>query len=119
MDPMSRLNHFTLMIFAPILIATGALGLITQSGAGPMSDAVAYDMFHIVFGAIGLSLVLLKRAPLVRMFNIGFGAIDVYQLAASLLGLFPAAYFRWKWGDDVLHAVIGLALISIGVFARG
>src|SRR5262249_30016476 len=92
---MNRLNHFTLMIFAPILIATGAMGLATQSGTGPMSDAFAYDVFHIVFGLVGLSFVLLKRVELVRTFNIGFGAIDLYQLAASLLGIFPAAYFRW------------------------
>ena|ERR1051325_9678465 len=116
---MNRLNHFTLMIFAPILIATGVTGLITQSGSGPMSDAFAYDVFHVVLGVVGLSFVLLKRVDLVRMFNVGFGAIDVYQLAASLLGLFPAAYFRWKTGDDVVHAVIGTALISIGVLARG
>jgi hypothetical protein len=112
------LNRYTLLIFAPILIATGALGLVTQSGTGPMSDAFAYDVFHIVFGVIGIGFVLLKQEKLVRAFNIGFGAIDLYQLVASLLGLFPLTYFRWKWGDDVAHGVIGVALILIGVLSR-
>jgi hypothetical protein len=115
---MRRWNYFTLLVFAPILIVTGVLGLITQSGTGLMSDAFAYDVFHIVFGALGVGLVLLKSDPLIRAFNVGFGAIDLYQLLASLLDLFPAEHFRWKWGDDVAHAVIGLALIAVGLLAR-
>jgi hypothetical protein len=56
----------------------------------------------------------LKQEKLVRAFNIGFGAIDLYQLVASLIGLFPLTYFRWKWSDDVAHGVIGVALVAIG-----
>lgn len=115
---MRRLNYYTLLVFAPILILTGVMGLITQSGTGLMSDAFAYDVFHIVFGVIGLGLVLLKKEPLIRAFNIGFGAIDLYQLVASLLHLFPEEQFRWKWTDDAAHLLIGVALIVIGLLAR-
>jgi hypothetical protein len=51
---------------------------------------------------------------LASVFNLGFGLIDLYQALASVLGLTPIEYFRWTFTDDVLHVLIGFALVFIG-----
>lgn len=114
--PKKDLNRVVLAIFAPVLILTGALGFVLPPG--PMSAAPAYNIFHIVFGALGGALVLARRPGPIRAFNIGFGLIDLYQAVASFLGLFPLAYFQWKTADDVLHVVIGAALVAVGLMGR-
>ena len=111
------LNYITLAVFAPILILTGVLGFILPPG--PMSSAAAYNIFHIIFGTLGLIFVLTRSGKLIRGFNIGFGLIDLYQTMASVMGWFPGSYFQWKSADDILHVVIGGALVLIGVFAGG
>ena len=113
---MKNLNYITLIVFAPILILAGVLGFVLPDG--PTSGAPAYNIFHIIFGAFGLILALSKRDDLIRGFNIGFGLIDLYQLAASLMNWFPEEYFRWKTADDCLHAAIGAALIIIGLLGK-
>jgi hypothetical protein len=110
------LNYTVLAIFAPVLIATGVLGFVLP--AGPMSAAPAYNVFHMVFGAIGLLLVLARDAAGIRRFNLGFGLIDLYQALASWQGWFPVEYFRWRPADDVLHVVIGLGLVIVGLRGR-
>ena len=108
-------NYYTLIIFAPLLILTGILGFVIPREKGLTSGAPAYNIFHISFGLLGLGLVYSHFG--VRLFNIGFGAIDLYQAAASYLHLFPEKQFQWKRADDILHIVIGLALVLIGAFA--
>ena len=108
------LNYLVLLIFSPFLILAGILGFIPTSQTGLTSGASAYNIFHIVFGLLGLVLVLMKREVLIRAFNIGFGLIDIYQALASFAHLFPEQYFRWTVTDDVLHVVIGLGLLLIG-----
>jgi uncharacterized membrane protein len=110
------LNYITLLIFAPILILAGILGFVLPDGL--TSGAPAYNVFHIIFGVFGLALALSKREDLIRGFNIGFGLIDLYQLLASLLNWFPEAHFQWKTADDYLHAVIGAALVLIGLLGK-
>jgi hypothetical protein len=110
------LNWTVLAVFAPVLILTGALGFVLPEG--PMSAAPAYNIFHIVFGALGAALVLRRREGPIRMFNVGFGLIDLYQAAASMLHWWPIDHFRWKTGDDVLHVVIGLGLVVVGLSGR-
>lgn len=108
-----KLNYFTLLIFAPILILTGILGFILPDSL--MSNAPSYNIFHIVFGIIGLICVLSRTDNLIRGFNISFGMIDLYQALASFLHWFPEQYFQWKTADDILHILIGGALIVIGL----
>ncbi len=115
---MERLNYIVLLTFAPILLITGVAGMLGPSPWGLMSTETPYNVLHIVFGALGLALVALRRAPLIRTFNIGFGLIDLAQLAASLAGVWPAALFGWRTGDDVLHLVVGLGLVGIGLSRR-
>jgi hypothetical protein len=110
------LNYITLAIFAPILILAGIGGFMLPPG--PMSAAPAYNIFHIIFGSVGLLLVLLRRSSLIRAFNVVFGSIDLYQALASVAGWFPLQYFQWKTADDVLHIVIGEALLAIALFAE-
>ena len=112
---MQNLNYYTLLIFAPVLILTGILGFVLPETV--LSGAPAYNVFHIIFGVIGLLSVLSKREVLIRGFNISFGLIDLYQAAASFMNWYPESHFRWRTGDDVLHIVIGAALILIGVFS--
>ena len=110
------LNWSVLAVFAPVLILTGALGFVLPEG--PMSSAPAYNVFHVVFGALGVLLVLRRREATIRAFNIGFGLIDLYQAAASMFYWWPIDHFRWKTGDDVLHVVIGLGLVFVGLSGR-
>ena len=111
------ISYYTLLVFAPLLILTGLLGFVIPREKGLTSGAPAYNVFHIVFGLIGLGLVYFQHGTGIRGFNIGFGAVDLYQAAASFLHLFPEKQFQWKRADDVLHVVIGLALVLVGCFA--
>ncbi|MEP6902719.1 MAG: hypothetical protein ABJA66_13290 [Actinomycetota bacterium] len=114
---MKNLNYYTLLIFAPILILTGILGLFLPETF--VSGAPSYNIFHILFGTIGLLSALSRKQSLIRGFNISFGLIDLYQAAASFLHLFPESHFRWRTGDDILHIIIGTALVLIGLFGSG
>ena len=113
-DKKRRLNLITLGIFAPVLVLAGALGFLIPPHLGLTSGAPAYNVFHIISGTIGIALVWLKKDESIRLFNLGFGAIDLYQALASFLHLFPEQYFRWTRIDDVLHIIIGIALVLIG-----
>ena len=113
---MKTLNYYTLLIFAPVLILTGILGFVLPETL--MSGAPVYNVFHIVFGVIGSASVLSRRESVIRGFNISFGLIDLYQAAASFMDWFPERLFQWKTGDDVLHIIIGTALVLIGLLAK-
>jgi hypothetical protein len=108
------LNQKTLAIFAPILILIGIAGFIIPERYSLTSGAAPYNLFHIFFGAIGLMLVMTRSELLASLFNFGFGLIDLYQVLASVVGLTPIQYFHWTFVDDVLHVLIGFALVFIG-----
>jgi hypothetical protein len=109
------LNYYVLLVFAPLLVVVGILGFIVPRSKSLTSGAPAYNIFHIVFGLIGVGLVYCHWDAGIQAFLIGFGLIDLYQAAASYLGWFPKEHFRWTRADDVLHIVIGTALVAIGV----
>jgi hypothetical protein len=111
------LNYYVLAVFAPVLIIVGVLGFIIPDRKSLTSVAPAYNVFHIVFGVLGLVLVLMQHDVGIRAFNIGFGLIDLYQAAASFSHIFPERHFKWKRADDILHIVIGALLILVGIFA--
>ena len=113
---MKNLNYYTLLIFAPVLILAGILGFVLPETF--LSGAPAYNVFHVLFGIIGLLSVLSKRQSLIRGFNISFGLIDLFQAAASFMDWFPERLFQWKTGDDLLHIIIGAALVLIGLLAK-
>jgi hypothetical protein len=112
------LNFFTLAIFAPLLVLVGILGFIIPSDKSPTSGAAPYNIFHIAFGLIGAVIVLINHPIAIKTFNVGFGLIDLYQAVASYFGLFPQRLFKWTRVDDILHVVIGIALVLIGLFAQ-
>lgn len=109
-------NRIALMVFAPVLILTGIAGFLIPADKGLTSGAMPYNVFHIVFGCLGIALWLLRNEWLAINFNIGFGLIDLYQALASYAHLFPERLFHWTKADDILHVVIGLALIMIGCY---
>lgn len=110
-------NRWVLAVFAPVLVLAGVLGFV-QRGEGSTSGAPAYNVFHLVFGAVGLGVVVLgSGGGGARTFNLAFGCIDLYQALASRMGWFPVDLFRWKHADDVLHVVIGAALVVVGIVA--
>ena len=113
-----KLNRLVALIFGPLLILIGIAGFLTPPQAGLTSGAAPYNIFHIIFGTIGIIFVLTKNETLIRSFNIGFGLMDLYQVVASFAHLFPEQCFQWKSADDVLHIVIGLALVLIGWSGR-
>jgi hypothetical protein len=112
---MQDLNYWVLIVFAPILILAGVLGFIIPDKKALTSGAPAYNIFHILFGLAGI-MIATHHHDQIRWFNVGFGIIDLYQAAASKLHWFPEAQFRWKRADDILHVVIGLALVLVGFF---
>ena len=111
------MNYYLLLVFAPILILVGILGFLIPANKSLTSGAPAYNIFHIVFGLVGAGIVLSQNDTGIRAFNIGFGLIDLYQAVASFLHWFPEKQFKWKRADDVLHILIGAALVLVGVFA--
>ena len=111
------LNYYVLMIFAPLLVLIGLAGFVIPERKSLTSGAPAYNIFHIVFGLIGLAAVYSQHQTGIRAFNIGFGLIDLYQAAASFMHLFPEKQFKWKRTDDVLHIVIGAGLVCVGLLA--
>jgi hypothetical protein len=90
------------------------LGFIIPREKGLTSGAPAYNVFHIIFGLLGIGLVYSSSG--IHLFNVVFGMIDLYQAVASFLHLFPEKQFKWKRADDILHIVIGLALVLVGGF---
>jgi hypothetical protein len=108
------LNQKTLMVFAPLLILTGIAGYVIPDQYSLMSGAAPYNLFHIIFGSIGLLITMTNNDLLDSSFNLGFGLIDLYQVLASVVGLAPIQYFHWTYADDVLHVLIGFALVIIG-----
>jgi hypothetical protein len=108
------LNQKTLMVFAPLLILTGIAGYVIPEQYSLMSGAAPYNLFHIIFGSIGLLIMMANNDALASSFNLGFGLIDLYQVLASVVGLAPIQYFHWTYADDVLHVLIGFALVIIG-----
>lgn len=113
---MESLNFYVLLVFAPVLILVGILGFVIPQNKSLTSGAPAYNIFHIIFGVIGVAIVYINHEPSIRAFNIGFGLIDLYQAAASFAHIFPEKHFRWTRVDDILHIVIGAGLVLVGVF---
>ena len=108
------LNQTTLMILAPLLIVTGVAGFVLPESYALMSNAAPYNLFHIIFGAIGLVLLQTKNDLVASGFNLGFGLIDLYQVLASVIKLSPIEHFHWTYADDVVHVILGFALVIIG-----
>ncbi len=88
------MNFYVLAVFATVLILVGVLGFIIPENKSLTSGAPAYNIFHIVFGFIGLAILFSGLDIMHRAFNIGFGMIDLYQAAASFLGIFPKSLFK-------------------------
>lgn len=109
-----KLNQKTLMVLAPLLVLTGIAGFLIPEQYSLMSGAAPYNMFHIIFGVFGLLLISAKSDLLASLFNFGFGLIDLYQVLASVVGLTPIQYFYWTYVDDLVHVILGFALVLIG-----
>ncbi len=111
-----RLNFLTLAIFAVILIIVGVAGFLIPPALTLTSGAPPYNLFHIFFGLVGLAIVLSQNEAGASSFNAGFGLIDLYQALASYFHLPPEKYFLWTRADDILHILIGAALVIIGCY---
>jgi hypothetical protein len=108
------LNQKTLMIVAPLLVLTGIAGFVIPEQYSLMSGAAPYNIFHLIFGTLGLLLMSINSDLPASSFNLGFGLIDLYQVLASVIGLTPIQYFHWTYIDDVVHVLLGFALVLIG-----
>lgn len=111
----SALNRTVLKVFGPLLILTGLLGFLVPPELALMSGAAPYNVFHLLAGAIGTGIAFFGSVRAAAGFNVIFGAIDLWQFLASLTGWFPKTLFLLRPADDVLHVVIGLALVIVGV----
>ena len=59
------LNRITLAIFAPLLMLTGIAGFLIPRQYQLMSGETPYNLFHLIFGALGLFLVTATTSDLV------------------------------------------------------
>jgi hypothetical protein len=116
--PDDDISRTVLRVFAPTLVVIGILGFLIPARKAATSGAPAYNVFHLVFGTLGIVCVAQRRAAPARAFNIGFGALDLYQAVASRRGWFPQRSFRWKTTDDVLHIGVGAVLVAAGLYGR-
>jgi Domain of unknown function (DUF4383) len=116
--PRRDVSRSVLRVFGPVLIVTGILGFLVPQRKAATSGAPAYNIFHLIFGGVGIACAASRGRRPAQAFNIGFGALDLYQAAASRRGWFPQRWFRWKTADDVLHVGIGVGLIVAGLCAR-
>jgi len=91
-------------------------GFVIPARQSLTSGATAYNVFHLLFGFVGLLLVWSAKERLISLFNAGFGLVDLYQALASRLHLFPEQYFLWTKVDDLLHILIGPVLVIIGAY---
>jgi hypothetical protein len=114
-----RRNLRLLSVFAPVLIATGLLGWLLPAGLSLMSGAIPYDVFHLAFGVLGLAVVLGRSARMATLFNLGFGAIDLFQAVAVLVGFFPADLFALRPADHAAHVILGVLLVTFGLHRPG
>lgn len=89
-------SRAVLRVFAPILIVVGILGFLVPARRAATSGAPAYNVFHLVFGALGIACARQRGPGWARTFNVGFGALDLYQALASRRGWFPQRWFRWR-----------------------
>ena len=109
------IGRWVLGVFAPLLVLVGILAFLSpDERGGTTSSAPAYNVFHLAFGILGLVLVVWGDRSAIRVFLVGFGLIDLYQALASHQHWFPETYFRWTPTDDLLHVVLGAALVVIG-----
>ena len=108
-------NTMVLRLFAPILILVGVMGFVVPPTAALTSGAAPYNVFHLVFGMIGLGCLASRNLGAVRLFNLGFGVIDLYQAIASQVDLWPRSLFLWTRVDDVLHVLVGAILIGVAI----
>ena len=108
------LNQTALTIVAPLLVMTGIAGFVIPERYTLMSGAAPYNLFHVIAGALGLVLISAKNDLVASGFNFGFGFMDLYQVLASVVGLTPIEYFHWTYVDDVVHVLLGFALVIIG-----
>jgi hypothetical protein len=99
-----------------VLFLAGVAGFLVPAQHGFTSGAAPYNVFHIFFGTLGLVVLWTRKESLVAFFNSGFGLIDLYQALASYANLPPKQYFLWTRVDDILHILIGLALVFIGCY---
>ena len=116
--PRRDASRSVLRVFGPVLIVTGILGFVVPQRKALTSGAPAYNIFHLIFGSIGIACAASRSRRPAQAFNIGFGALDLYQAVASRRGWFPQRSFRWKTADDVLHVGIGAGLIAAGLRSR-
>jgi glycolate oxidase iron-sulfur subunit len=110
------INRKTLAIFAPLLLIVGVLGFLVPAEQSLTSGATPYNIFHLIFGAVGFLILFSRSERGAIAFNVGFGLIDLYQAFASFVGLPPKQYFLWTRVDDALHIIIGLTLMLIGIY---
>jgi len=109
-------NLHVLRLFAPILLAVGVMGLVTPSSPTSLtSSAAPYAVFHLAFGAIGLACVASRNLAAMRLFNLCFGLIDLFQAVASVTDLWPRSLFLWTRVDDGLHVLVGAALVGVAL----
>ena len=94
----------------------GVAGFVLPQQLSLTSGAPAYNVFHLIFGLLGLLFLWLRKDWLVSSFNAGFGLIDLYQALASYAYLPPKQHFLWTGVDDILHVVIGTVLLVIGSY---
>ena len=115
----AKLNRLALSILAPFLIVVGIAGFVLPQQYTLSSNATPYNLFHIVFGALGLFIVSTGNLRWPVYFNLALGIIDLYQAVASIFGMWPIQYFYCTANDDFFHVVLGVGLVLLARYGWG
>jgi hypothetical protein len=111
-------NLQALSVFAPLLVLTGILGFVLPPALSLMSGETPYNVFHLLAGGVGLGLVVRRSIAGAILFNVIFGAIDLYQALAGFTGLFPADLFGLRPADHAVHVLVGSFLVGLGYLGK-
>lgn len=109
----SKTNRVGLVVLSSILVIAGTSGFLVPV-ANFTSNASLYNIFHIVSGFIGFAILMYACDRSVKIFNLVFGIVDLYQFAAGQLDFFPNKIFSLQPADDWIHLAFGITLIAIG-----
>ena len=112
---LSQMIPRALTALSLLLIAAGLLGFIVPADLALMSGATAYNIFHLVAGAIGITVRLHGSTQQAKRFLFVFGCVDLWQAVAGPLGFFPAVFFALRPADHIVHLLLGGMLIWVGL----
>jgi hypothetical protein len=114
-NKIQNLNLLALYVFSSLILTAGGLAYFVPHLLKLISLTPSYNLFRVNLGLIGIIMALTYNYTLIKYFNFLVGAIYIYQVAASMLHLFPAEYFKWSTTDTIINTDIGISFLLVSL----